>query len=290
MQNKWWVDLLLRLANLIQSLILIGHLYSSSVVRFGSTDKHQEDKCLNEIGPCTQNLFTIMCSIANMTMPRTHHLPWWGFPPCVGSTDFLVPLVDFQHSAKHCKPSIGVVMTNLFGSHFLYSLHATIHMSVQVHLQVTLHLVINMLKQTDIQKEICYFVYASHSALLWFFPSKCWTISWSTCASCGILAHYWAPWAAKGYCGDQPTWESISLLATDNYPHAISHASGVSHQCSSLKCAHAFQSERLQNNHTSLKLSNFFATLHQKKPLDIGRCVLNMKIVWCLTILKKCMQ
>ena len=32
--------------------------------------------------------------------------------------------------------------------------------------------------------------------------------------------------------------------------------------CSSLKCACAFQCEGLQNNHTSLKLSNFFATLH----------------------------
>ena len=35
-------------------------------------------------------------------------------------------------------------------------------------------------------------------------------------------------------------------------------------QCSSLNCAHAFQCEGLQNNHTSLKLSNFFPTLHKK--------------------------
>ena len=34
-------------------------------------------------------------------------------------------------------------------------------------------------------------------------------------------------------------------------------------QCSSLKCAYALQCEGLQNNHTSLRLSNFFATLHQ---------------------------
>ena len=60
-------------------------------------------------------------------------------------------------------------------------------------------------------------------------------------------------------------------------------------QCSSLKCAHAFECEGFQNNHMSLKLSNFFATLY-KKILDIGRFVLNMEIIWCLTILKKYMQ
>ena len=60
-------------------------------------------------------------------------------------------------------------------------------------------------------------------------------------------------------------------------------------QCSSLKCAHAFQCEGLPNNHTALKLSNFLATLHKKK-LDIGGFVLNMKIIWCLTILKKYTQ
>jgi hypothetical protein len=47
-------------------------------------------------------------------------------------------------------------------------------------------------------------------------------------------------------------------------------------QCSSLKCAHAFQCEGLQNNRTSLKLSNSFAT-PQSKDLDIGRFVLNME-------------
>jgi hypothetical protein len=52
----------------------------------------------------------------------------------------------------------------------------------------------------------------------------------------------------------------------------------VGTQCSSLKCAHALQCEGLQNNHTSLKLSNFIATLHTKK-LDIGHFVLNMKIL-----------
>jgi hypothetical protein len=46
-------------------------------------------------------------------------------------------------------------------------------------------------------------------------------------------------------------------------------------QCSSLKCAHAFQREGLQNNHTSLKLSIFFATLH-KKELDIGHFELDI--------------
>lgn len=70
---------------------------------------------------------------------------------------------------------------------------------------------------------------ASHRALSWVFPSECWTITWSTCASCGILAQCRAPRAAKWCCGDQPTWESFSLLATDNYPHAISHASGASY-------------------------------------------------------------
>jgi hypothetical protein len=42
-------------------------------------------------------------------------------------------------------------------------------------------------------------------------------------------------------------------------------ASTMTHQqWSSLKYAHAFQCEGLQNKHTSLKLSNFFATLQQK--------------------------
>ena len=41
-------------------------------------------------------------------------------------------------------------------------------------------------------------------------------------------------------------------------------------QCSSLKCANAFQCEGLQNNHTSLKLSNFFSALHQKKNLILA--------------------
>ena len=54
-------------------------------------------------------------------------------------------------------------------------------------------------------------------------------------------------------------------------------------------CAHAFQCEGLQNSHTSLNLSNFFATLHQNRELGIGRFVLNMKIIWCLTLLKKYM-
>ena len=48
------------------------------------------------------------------------------------------------------------------------------------------------------------------------------------------------------------------------------------YQCASLSCAHAFQCEGLQNNHTSLQLSNFFETLH-KENLDIGRFVLNVK-------------
>ena len=48
---------------------------------------------------------------------------------------------------------------------------------------------------------------------------------------------------------------------------AISNVYGFPH-CSSLKCAHAFQCDRLQNNHTSLKLSIFFEMLHRKK-LDI---------------------
>ena len=49
-------------------------------------------------------------------------------------------------------------------------------------------------------------------------------------------------------------------------------------QCSSLKCAYAFQCEGLQNNHPSLKLSECFAILHKEK-LDIGCFVLNMKII-----------
>ena len=52
------------------------------------------------------------------------------------------------------------------------------------------------------------------------------------------------------------------------------YASG---QWSSLKCANAFQCEGLQNNHTSLKLFNSFATLHKQK-LDNNFFVLNMKI------------
>ena len=107
----------------------------------------------------------------NTIMQITHHLPWWGFPPCVETQPihFLVPLVGFQHSANHCTLSNGVVVTYLFRSHFLYSLHATIHMSVQVHLQVMLHHVVHM-QQTDIQKEICYCVYPSHRALFVGFP------------------------------------------------------------------------------------------------------------------------
>jgi hypothetical protein len=55
-------------------------------------------------------------------------------------------------------------------------------------------------------------------------------------------------------------------------------------QCSNVKCAHAFQ-----KNHTSLKLSNFFATLHNLNFFfDIGR--FELKILWCLTILRKYMQ
>jgi hypothetical protein len=94
-----------------------------------------------------------------------------------------------------------------------------------------------------------------------------------------------------------------------------------SKQCSSLKCAHAFQCEGLQNNHTSLKLSDFVATLHRKTHLVLAaldwvwekitpvsryqhECEpvnlmlitvfrdarLSMKTIWCLTILKKYMQ
>jgi hypothetical protein len=47
-------------------------------------------------------------------------------------------------------------------------------------------------------------------------------------------------------------------------------------QCSSLKCADAFQCEGFQNSHTSLKLSDVLATLHSKK-LEIGHIVMNMK-------------
>ena len=46
----------------------------------------------------------------------------------------------------------------------------------------------------------------------------------------------------------------------------------IDNQCSSLKCAHAFQCEGLQNNDT------FLLTLHQKK-LDTGCFVLNMNII-----------
>ena len=59
-------------------------------------------------------------------------------------------------------------------------------------------------------------------------------------------------------------------------------------QCSSLKCAHAFQCEGLQNNHTSLKLSKKIATLHKNE--KTCRFVLNLKIIWCLTILQKHVQ
>ena len=49
-------------------------------------------------------------------------------------------------------------------------------------------------------------------------------------------------------------------------------------QCSSLKCAHAFQCVRLQNNHTSVKLSNFLQHF-TKKNLILGVFVLNVKII-----------
>ena len=46
----------------------------------------------------------------------------------------------------------------------------------------------------------------------------------------------------------------------------------------------------LQNNHTSLKLSTFFCNTLQNWQLDVGRFVLNMKVIWCLTRLKYMQQ
>ena len=54
---------------------------------------------------------------------------------------------------------------------------------------------------------------------------------------------------------------------------------GGCQQCSRLKCAHAFQCEGLQKNHTSLKLSKVFWNTSPKKQLDIGHLVLKMKII-----------
>ena len=58
--------------------------------------------------------------------------------------------------------------------------------------------------------------------------------------------------------------------------HDIQASNVARRQCSSLKCAHGFQCEGLQNNHTSVKLSKFSATLHQFIFFGIGRFVLNM--------------
>lgn len=97
------MGLLLRLANVIQPHILIGHLYSSDVVRPKSTKEHQKYKHLNEIGLRIQNLLIIMNPIPHVTMQRTQHLPWWVSAQCVGTqpTNSLVPLESLQYNAKH---------------------------------------------------------------------------------------------------------------------------------------------------------------------------------------------
>jgi hypothetical protein len=60
----------------------------------------------------------------------------------------------------------------------------------------------------------------------------------------------------------------------------------------SLKCAHAFQCEGRQNNHTSLKISKPFLQHFTEKKNNLIFAVLYRiwYIIWCLTILKKYMQ
>ena len=52
-------------------------------------------------------------------------------------------------------------------------------------------------------------------------------------------------------------------------------------QCSSLKCSHAFKCEGLQKNHTSKAeiAQTFLQHFTEKKNYDIGRFVLNVKII-----------
>ena len=68
---------------------------------------------------------------------------------------------------------------------------------------------------------------------------------------------------------------TLSLLYVMGGPwQPCTLASTMTHQqWSSLKCAHAFQCEGLQNKHTLLKFSNFFATLHKKKPWYVLFCI-----------------
>ena len=61
-----------------------------------------------------------------------------------------------------------------------------------------------------------------------------------------------------------------AYLGVEEYGNAFEGGRRGFGQCSSLKCAHAFQCEGLQNNHTSFKLSNLFCnTSPQNLLLDV---------------------
>ena len=95
--------------------------------------------------------------------------------------------------------------------------------------------------------------------------------------------HHWPIYnASSGFPGAIWPHNTAAEYGEANPSELVS----IPYQCSSLNCAHAFQCEGLQNNHTSLQLSNFFETLH-KGNLDIGRFVLNVKALNKMCAMKK---
>ena len=87
----------------------------------------------------------------------------------------------------------------------------------------------------------------------------------TNCSLPPSLSHLWRGWQGPPpIC--EPLWIMPPLLLRDR--QVLARAADSHAQCSSLKCAHAFQCEGgLQNNHTPLNLSKFFlySTLHQPK-------------------------